>query len=186
MKRREFLFYLFGILSVLLLASFWHVDAANGIGKYTTVSHSLAKDSAFLMTYSNLLGIPLDTTCNPAMIMAVSDWLGTPYRHAGYSRSGVDCSGFVSHIYSDVYGIELTHSSSAMIYQMKERVKKSDLKQGDILFFKIHGKRISHVALYIGNQKFIHASPERGIVVDDLRQPYYQRSYYTAGRVICN
>jgi lipoprotein Spr len=69
---------------------------------------------------------------------------------------------------------------------MKERVKKNELEQGDILFFKIHGKRISHVAIYLGDHKFVHASPERGICIDDLRQAYYQRTYYTAGRVICN
>jgi lipoprotein Spr/probable lipoprotein NlpC len=142
----------------------------------------LENNCDFLCAYSGVLGVNLDSSCNPQFVQTITSWLGTPYRHAGYSKQGIDCSGFVSRIYKDVYNIDLTHSSSSMIFQMKTIVKKDELKEGDILFFRIHGRRISHVGIYIGDNKFIHASPERGIVVDDLREPYYMHSYYTAGR----
>ncbi len=145
-------------------------------------SCELNEEASFLQQYSKILGYTVDTFCNRTLITTVSDWLGTPYRHAGYSKAGIDCSGFVSKMYKEIFGINLTHSSSAMIYQMKELVKKDELKEGDILFFRIHGKRISHVGLYLGDNKFIHASSFRGIVVDDLRSPYYAKAYYTAGR----
>jgi len=141
-----------------------------------------AKSSSFISNYSEMLGVALDSCCNRKFIASVAEWLGTPYRRGGLSKKGIDCSGFVSYIYKEVFNIKLAHSSASMIFQMKTRVKKADIQPGDILFYKIHGKRISHVAIYLGDYKIIHASPERGIVVDDIREPYYVRHYYTAGR----
>jgi hypothetical protein len=157
--------------------------AANNAEKTAASTDSSCNTEAlFIQEYSKLLGYSIDTFCNHTLITTVADWLGTPYVHAGYSKAGIDCSGFVSKMYKEIFGIDLTHSSSAMIYQMKEMVKKKDLKEGDIIFFRIHGKRISHVGMYLGDNKFVHASSYRGIVVDDLRQPYYVKAYYTAGR----
>jgi len=152
-----------------------------------SVSVNCCKDSGLqveLAILSDKLGISIDTTCDVALMQTLASWVGTPYRHAGYSEKGIDCSGFVSKIYHDVYGIKLTHSSCGMISEMKERIKKTDLQTGDILFFKIHGRRISHVGIYLKDGYFIHASISSGIMVDNLSAPYYARHYYTAGRVI--
>ena len=148
----------------------------------SAITKSEDANVSFAANYSQILGVELDSCCNQKLIAAVAEWLGTPYRRGGFSKKGIDCSGFVSYIYKEVFDIKLTHSSASMIYQMKTRVKKADIQPGDILFYKIHGKRISHVALYLGDYKIIHASPERGIVVDDIRAPYYVRHYYAAGR----
>jgi probable lipoprotein NlpC len=142
----------------------------------------LKLDTLTLEEYSSKLQIQYDSTCDPLFISTVVGWLGVPYRHAGYSKSGIDCSGFVSKIYKEVYNLDLTHSSSQMIYQMKTLVKKSELRMGDILFFRIHGKRISHVGMYLKDNKFIHASIYNGITVNDLTAPYYKKAYYIAGR----
>ena len=71
-----------------------------------------------------------------------------------------------------------------MLAQMHKIVKRNDvLTEGDILFFR-HGRRITHVGMYIGDHKFIHAATERrGVVIDDLRGAYYQRSFMVAGRL---
>jgi cell wall-associated NlpC family hydrolase len=138
-----------------------------------------------LEALSDKLGVKLDSTCDIKLMAILADWLGTPYRHAGYSKAGIDCSGFVSKIYKEAYGIDLTHSSRSMIYQMKERVKKSELSEGDILFFRIHGKRISHVGIYLKDGYFIHAA-SGGITVENLESKYYKRVYYTAGRPNCS
>jgi len=150
-------------------------------------STNCPKDSSLqveLNLLSAKLGVALDTTCDLNLMKTLADWIGTPYRHAGYCKKGIDCSGFVSKIYREVYGICLTHSSKAMISEMKERVKKTELQTGDILFFKIHGKRISHVAIYLKDGYFIHASISNGIMVDRLSAPYYARHYYAAGRIL--
>ena len=139
-------------------------------------------DSLFVVEYSTRLGIELDTNCDKKLIANVTDWLGTPYRGGGHTRMGTDCSGFVSSVFSEVYDLNLSHSGGAMYYQMKEYVKKSDLYEGDILFFKIHSRGVSHVALYLGNNKFIHSASKVGIRVDDLRAAYYSRYFIGGGR----
>lgn len=141
-------------------------------------------DSTFLSHYSQVLGITLDSGCNTKLIATIADWIGVRYQRGGYSKSGIDCSGFVSKIYSLVFERDLTHSSSAMIHQMKERVKRNEMKEGDIVFFRINSSQISHVGLYLSNDKFVHASIYRGIVIDDLNEPYYTRYYYGGGRVL--
>ncbi|RYE23551.1 MAG: NlpC/P60 family protein [Sphingobacteriales bacterium] len=172
------------VLTIFFLSVGFSSAYATNPGKPDALKMDSAyrSDFSFLEEYSKKFGFNIDTFCNQTLITTVAEWIGTPYRHAGYSKAGIDCSGFVSKMYKDIFGIDLTHSSSAMIYQMKETVKKEDLKEGDILFFRIHGKRISHVGMYLGENKFVHASITRGIVVDDLREAYYAKAYYTAGR----
>jgi hypothetical protein len=183
MRKRNVLHQVIVLTFLFLFVGFGGSFAAgNGKPEAPKYDSSCSEEVTFIRQYSKILGYDIDTFCNRTLITTVADWLGTPYRHAGYSKAGIDCSGFVSKMYKEIFNIDLTHSSSAMIYQMKERVKKSELKEGDILFFRIHGKRISHVGMYLGNNKFVHASSYRGIVVDDLRTPYYMKAYYTAGR----
>ena len=175
-----------GILFFLLLAC----TSLNGVAGYSFAPllssldelEKFKLDSLTLEEYSAKLQIQFDSTCDPLFISTVVGWLGVPYKHAGYSKSGIDCSGFVSKIYKEVYNIDLTHSSSQMIYQMKTLVKRSELRMGDILFFRIHGRRISHVGMYLKDDKFIHASIYNGITVNDLDAPYYKKAYYIAGR----
>jgi len=157
--------------------------------RHTVAVAKIAMDSCAsdeIAQLSSMLGVQLDTCCDTKLMLTLAGWLGTPYHHAGYSKKGIDCSGFVSKIYKDVYGLDLTHSACSMITQMHECVNKDELREGDVLFFKIHGKRsrISHVGIYLKNNKFIHASSYRGIVVEDLTLPYYKQRFYKAGRVM--
>lgn len=69
-----------------------------------------------------------------------------------------------------------------MIQDVK-KVPKEELKDGDIVFFKINGNKISHVGIYIGDNKFIHASTKRGVVINDLNEVYYKKYFYTGGRI---
>jgi lipoprotein Spr len=62
-------------------------------------------------------------------------------------------------------------------------IKKSALKEGDLVFFKIKQKRISHVGVYVGNNKFAHASVQNGVIISDLDEPYYKMYFYKGGRV---
>lgn len=110
-------------------------------------------------------------------------WVGTPYRYGGESRKGTDCSGMVMNVYRDVTGIKLPRNSAKQ-GEYCRRIKRSELLVGDLVFFTSRrGKGINHVGIYVGNGCFVHASTSRGVIVSDLDQDYYTRTYHSAGRV---
>lgn len=109
-------------------------------------------------------------------------YLGARYRYGGSSSRGFDCSGFTAYIYRQ-HGIHLPHNSAAQ-YRVGKPVSRSELKPGDLVFFRTRGNRISHVGIYIGNGKFVHASSARGRVrVDTLNSGYYHQRYVGARRI---
>ncbi len=107
---------------------------------------------------------------------------GTPYRYGGASRGGFDCSGFSSYVYRRTRGLNLPHSASAQA-RRGTRVAREDLRPGDLVFFG-SGRRIHHVGIYLGNEKFIHAANRRSNVrIDSLATGWYRRSYVCARRL---
>ncbi len=118
----------------------------------------------------------------PALIRRAMGYLGAPYRRGGSSARGFDCSGFALHIYRQ-FGVNLPHSSAAQS-RVGKPVARHELQPGDLVFFRTRGRRISHVGIYIGNGKFIHASSSRGRVrIDSLTEGYYNKRYAGARRV---
>ncbi len=112
----------------------------------------------------------------------VEGWIGTPYRYGGNDKSGVDCSGFVTAVFRDFYKTPLKNRRSQDIYDEVAPISKSQLREGDLVFFKIKHSRIDHMGIYLGNQKFVHASSSRGVIISSLESPYYERYFYKAGR----
>ena len=107
---------------------------------------------------------------------------GARYRRGGTSRGGFDCSGFTRYVFAK-YGVKLPHSSAAQSH-VGTRIAKSDLQQGDLVFFQTYRRGISHVGIYIGNRRFVHASTHgRGVTVDSLSSAYYIHRYRGARRV---
>lgn len=148
---------------------------------------SLAIDSeqeqlALCFKYSNELGFDVESVSNPYLYDYVNEWLGTPYRYSGESKNGIDCSGLVCELYKSAYQKILTGSAKE-IYDKSDPVKKENLKEGDLVFFKIKKARISHVGIYLGSNKFAHASTSRGVIISDLDEPYYKKYYYKGGRL---
>ena len=110
--------------------------------------------------------------------------LGVAYRYGGTSaNTGFDCSGFMQHIFRRSMQINLPRTSAEQA-RMGEPVSRSDLQPGDMVFFNTAGRRISHVGLYIGNNRFIHA-PRTGknIEITSLSNKYWNSKYVTARRV---
>ena len=122
-----------------------------------------------------------DSACSPYLYYQVYDWLGTRYKYSGNSKKGIDCSGFVSEMYRNTYCIDLNGSSGSIYTQVKP-IDKEQLQEGDLLFFKIRRNQISHVGVYLGNNKFAHASVHSGVVVSDLDEQYYKKYFYKGGR----
>lgn len=143
-----------------------------------------AKDSLFYERYSKKLGLPFEYTEDKELLKTVTAWLGTPYRYGSSSKQkGTDCSGFVSSIYREVYGIKLNHSSHSM-FQQVERIRKDSIQTGDIVFFRRSPKQpIFHVGIYLKENKFIHSASKGGVKISSLKEPFYNKNYYAAGRV---
>jgi len=113
-------------------------------------------------------------------------FLGTPYRSGGSSRRGFDCSGLVYYVFNQL-GVQLPRTSYEQAHE-GIRVAKSALKKGDLVFFRTtrrKSERISHVGIYLGHQQFIHApAPGEAVRIDHLSDPYWQRTFVTAKRVL--
>ena len=114
-------------------------------------------------------------------------WLGTPYKYGGEDRNGVDCSGMVMKVYRKAVNVKLPRSSREQ-QQFCNKIKKSDIASGDLVFFssKRGGGNVSHVGIYIGGDEFIHSSSSRGVIVSSLNEQYYLSHYHSSGRVVAS
>lgn len=115
----------------------------------------------------------------------VSLWLGTPYRYGGNTKRGADCSGFVCQVYDRVYGKKLERSSDQQAKKNVKKVSKKKLRTGDLVFFNTlkNSKKIDHVGIYLKDGRFIHASTSKGVIVSDLDQKYYKKTWVKGGVV---
>src|SRR6201990_533539 len=138
---------------------------------------SLAKDY-----FSQIMGVALSTTSNVKLFQFVYDWVGTPYHFGGETRKGIDCSAFTKEVYRKVFNLTIKRNSRD-IFSMVSPAGKDDLKEGDLVFFKIHSRKISHIGIYLGNTRFAHAS-SRGVAISSLDDNYYSRYFYKGGRLL--
>ncbi|MDE7419279.1 MAG: C40 family peptidase [Muribaculaceae bacterium] len=127
----------------------------------------------------------LDLKNRKKIVKEANSWLGTPY---GYSRAekGVacDCSGMVMSVYLTVTGVKLPRNS-AQQQDFCKKLKNKDVKIGDLCFFAT-GKdpnKVSHVGIMVDDCNFIHASTSKGVVISDMNQPYWVKTFKGFGRV---
>jgi len=139
-------------------------------------------DAAFYQTYSKKFGIRFTGTENKRLILAIDRWLGAPYRMGGCSPAGVDCSCFVQAIYKEVYNISLPRTAHDM-YRACIKITPRNLREADLVFLKDTGKKISHVGIYLKDNRFAHVSTARGVMISSLTEPAYRKSLHAAGRV---
>lgn len=131
--------------------------------------------------YSLLLNTPAAEVKNIKMVEFVDDWYGTPYHLGGTTKRGVDCSAFSQFLFSAVYNISLPRTAKDQ-YRNTNRISRTELKEGDLIFFNTRGG-ISHVGVYLQNNKFVHASASGGVMISDIFDPYWLRRFVGVGRV---
>ena len=166
-----------------LLFSVLATQAQNKTASEATVVKPQDDDESLAKDYlSQIMGVALSATSNMKLFHFVYDWIGTPYRFGGSSRKGIDCSAFTKELYSEVFNLDIKRSSRD-IFSMVSPVAKDELKEGDLVFFKIHSRRISHIGIYLGNNRFAHASL-RGVAISSLDDAYYSRYFYKGGRLL--
>lgn len=150
-----------------------------GTGRKVVADYS-AEEFIFLELQSMQLA---KGDCQKAVIDEAFSWQGTPYRYGGHSRKGTDCSGYVMEVYRAAVGIGLPRNSAKQA-EVCKKIKKGALRPGDLVFFHTgKKKKINHVGIYIGDNKVIHASSSRGVVVSNLDAPYYKKAFHQGGRI---
>ncbi|WP_209304312.1 C40 family peptidase [Pusillimonas caeni] len=162
-------------------------------------SHLIIRDSYLSKTKSDPLGAYLASSDfnrvrssgayseprTPSLVSTALEVLGVKYKFGGESpNTGFDCSGLVSYAAEKSLGLKLPRQSSEMARQGIS-VKRSELKRGDLVFFNTRGARFSHVGIYLGNHKFVHA-PRTGSVVriEDMNIAYWKKRYNGARRLV--
>lgn len=108
--------------------------------------------------------------------------IGKPYRYGGTSPKGFDCSGLVFYSYKQA-GVALPHSTDKQRSAARS-IKIAELRRGDLLFFNQEGKKYGHVAIYVGDGKFVHApSSGKSVRSDRLDSPYWKKHLSEARRI---
>ena len=148
----------------------------------TTVSNASSKienASKVQLKYALLLDTEVEQIRNVSLYNAVDEWMGTRYRLGGTTKDGIDCSAFVQILYVSQFGIDLPRTAREQ-YDATQRISRTDLKEGDLVFFNTQGG-VSHVGIYLQNNKFVHAS-SGGVSISDLFEPYWERRFIGVGR----
>lgn len=120
------------------------------------------------------------------LIKYAATFLGTPYRSGGASPKGFDCSGYTQYVFSK-FGYSIPRGPSSQYNALGTSISKSELKPGDLVFFKnpYNGRSVGHVGIYVGNGQMIHSNQPGGSVrYVTINSGYYSRNYVGARRVI--
>lgn len=111
-----------------------------------------------------------------------AQYLGTPYRFGGEGANGIDCSSFIQHVFRE-QGIELPRTAREQS-KVGSEVEPGDLRKGDLVFFHTYASYPSHVGIYLGDGKMIHASSVKGeVTISDMNTDYYRSRYLGAKRI---
>ena len=127
----------------------------------------------------------LTAAANDVLMRAIG-LVGLPYRYGGDSpKGGFDCSGLVDFVFRDAAGLVLPRSTRELIDIDAPRVDRDDLQPGDLVYFNPTGGKVSHIGIYVGEQRFVHAPSRGGTVrLDRLTDAYWAKHYVSAKRVL--
>ncbi|TCJ96199.1 lipoprotein Spr [Volucribacter psittacicida] len=159
---------LFIIIALLLLS------ACNAVPPQTNIQQPKSQ----LALKTNKASHP--TLINNAQLAHLyQQWVGTKYRLGGTTKNGIDCSAFMQQIFAQIYQIDLPRSTSQQ-RQLGKSINKEQLQQGDLVFFRHN----HHVGLYIGENKFMHASTSQGVTISSLNDHYWRKNYTQSRRIL--
>ena len=152
-------------------------------GALRIMRHNFLLPAAFLACLG-AAGVPLSScaksieTQSADPIEQAYQVLGTPYRYGGKSpATGFDCSGLVTHVFEQSLGIALPHNASAQS-KLGTRVRLTELEPGDLVFYNTRRRPYSHVGIYVGDDKFIHApKPGSAVRVESMKTAYWVKRY---------
>ncbi|MDQ3049028.1 MAG: C40 family peptidase [Bacteroidota bacterium] len=176
--------FFFGLITILLLGnSSCRSGKETAKSEHKSSSENSPKNSKKIaQKYAPILLVEENDINNIPLYSFIDEWYGVPYKFGGKNKSGIDCSNFTSTLYAEIYKKSVAGSSSGIFEQCKI-VSKNDLREGDLVFFIIEGKKVSHIGVYLQNNKFVHATTKKGVMIDDLDSPYYKKYFHKGGRL---
>lgn len=162
-----------------------HTSGAQSVKSGDVISRNdkpveIEKASSLQIKYALLLNTEVEQIQNIALYQSIDDWYGTRYKLGGTTKSGIDCSAFVQTVFLSSFAVTLPRMAKDQ-YKVTRRISRTELKEGDLLFFNTRGG-VSHVGIYLQNNKFVHASVS-GVMISDMFEPYYVKHFIAAGRV---
>lgn len=131
--------------------------------------------------FALMLDTDVEAITNAPLFSLIDQWLGTPYRYGGATKSGIDCSAFTQTLFTGIHGLSIPRTAREQ-HKFAAHVGREDLKEGDLVFFNTTGG-VSHVGYYLQNNKFVHAASSGGVMVSDLSEDYWAKRYVSAGRI---
>lgn len=140
--------------------------------------------SGLQFKYAQLLNMDVEALTNTELYAFIEKWWATPYLYGGATKDGIDCSAYTGTLLHDVYGTILSRTARSQ-YQECEKVKKQNLREGDLVFFNTR-RGVSHVGVYLANGFFTHASTSSGVMISSLDEDYYNKKYIGGGRIATN
>ncbi|MGL5356161.1 MAG: C40 family peptidase [Cetobacterium sp.] len=111
------------------------------------------------------------------------DWKGTKYKFSGETKRGVDCSGLVQILYREKFEIELPRTTKTMVVKGVRIKERDEWEVGDLVFFKIGRRKTRHVGVYLGNNRFLHSSTSRGVIISEL-DSYWNKNLWQVRRIL--
>ncbi len=158
------------------------INNNNPVNTFTVQTHTPEAFIPLQFKYAILMDIPVEALANLKLFAFIDEWYGTPYHFGGGSKDGIDCSAFTGNLMTTVFGIGLPRMAKEQ-YNVCEHIQKSKLEEGDLVFFHTTRRGISHVGVYLGNNKFVHASVNYGVTISDMSEGYYAHAFRGGGRV---
>jgi len=135
------------------------------------------------LKYAIMMDATVENLNNLPLLQNIESWYGTRYCMGGRSKNCIDCSAFSQAIMQDVYSTTVPRTAQEQ-YDKSTHIDLAELKEGDLVFFNIGSRRVSHVGVYLQNNKFVHASTSSGVMISDLGDDYWKRYYKGAGRMM--
>lgn len=162
-------------------------DTRDKSGNKATVTSSeryeLPINHSLQTKYGEILGVEARDLGNLPLYSFIDEWFGVRYKLGGKDKNGIDCSAFVQRLYESVFGRTLVRTAFEQFNFCKLIFSTEKMNEGDLVFFRIHRKRISHVGIYLANGFFVHASSSQGVMISSLSDPYWQKYFAGAGTV---
>ena len=146
----------------------------------STAECDIENANGLQLKYALLLDVEVEQASNLNLLKVLDEWMGTRYHLGGTSKNGIDCSALTQTLFASLYGITLPRTAREQ-YDFSHRISRTELKEGDLVFFNTIGG-VSHVGMYLQNNKFIHASTN-GVTISDLYDEYWMKKFIGVGRV---